>query len=728
MNAADLPTATATAPLVRRAPMRAKPWFGLGRGLLFALWPGMRFATASTAPPAAWQRAAHRRRGILLALVALLSVVALVWQSSAPPEDISFAWAARVGLGTLLFAWLGSGFVTALMGAWVMLRGDQHSLASGEIHAPIDAAARTAVIMPICNEDVATVFAGLQATCQSLAATGTLSLFDFYVLSDTGDASLRAAEQRAWQQLRDTLGDRPVREGGRVFYRWRRRRTRRKAGNVADFCRRWGADYRYMVVLDADSIMRGDTLVAMLRLMEHNPRAGIVQTLPEGRRPLTLHARLQQFGSRVTGRLFALGMAYWQLGESHYWGHNAILRVAPFMQHCALAPISGRGGLSGEILSHDFVEAALMRRAGYEVWLAPHLEGSWEQHPSSLLEELQRDRRWCQGNLQNAKLIAEPGLRPVHRAMLAVGALSYLMAPVWLAFVALGLAFGTAGGLTSGLWILTLVLLVLPRALGVVAVQMRGEQHLFGGRARLLGSAALELLLSALQAPVRMLAHSVFVVGALTGLRLDWKSPARAAASVAWGDALRRVGTLTLPPLALALFALQGHDIGAPYVVPLLLPLLLAVPFAVWTGSPRQVRVLQHIGLLSVAEPASHRDRPSLRSGGSHDTSRRSGSTRLRDGRLAMPLAVMASIVFMAMLLPRIAVSPELSPSLRIEQQWLAAQRSQAARPAPAPVVLAQVRTPRKIRQTVPYKPARMIDDEVRTRAFRAVALSLDVS
>ena len=222
MNAADPPAATATAPLVRRAPMRALPWFGLGRGLLFALWPGMRCATVATAPAAAWQRAAHRRRGMLLTLVALLSVVALVWQNWAPPDDISFAWTVRVALGTLLFAWLGSGFVTALMGTWVLLHGDRQALASGEAHAPIDASARTAVIMPICNEDVATVFAGLQSTCESLAATGALSLFDVYVLSDTGDAGLRAAELRALEQLRDTLGDRPVRNGGRIFYRHRR--------------------------------------------------------------------------------------------------------------------------------------------------------------------------------------------------------------------------------------------------------------------------------------------------------------------------------------------------------------------------------------------------------------------------------------------------------------------------------------------------------------------------
>jgi membrane glycosyltransferase len=725
MKAADSPSAIVTAPLVRRAPMHARPWFGLKRGLLFALWPGMRFNAATTTPPA-WQRAAHRRRSVLLALVALLSAVALVWQTATPPDGDTIAWTLRIALGTLLFAWLGSGFVTALMGVWVMLRGDRHALRSGQPHVPIDASARTAVIMPICNEDVATVFAGLQATCQSLAATGALSLFDFYVLSDTGDARLRAAELRAWQQLRETLGDNPVRDSGRIFYRWRRHRTRRKAGNVADFCRRWGIGYRYMVVLDADSIMRGDTLVAMLRLMERYPRAGIVQTLPEGVRPLTLHARLQQFGSRVTGRLFALGMSYWQLGESHYWGHNAILRVAPFMQHCALAPIPGRGGLSGEILSHDFVEAALMRRAGYEVWLAPHLQGSWEQHPSSLLEELQRDRRWCQGNLQNAKLIAEPGLRPVHRAMLAVGALSYLMAPVWLVFVALGLAFGAAGGLTSGLWILTLVLLVLPRALGVMAVQLHGEQHLFGGCLRLLSSAALELLLSALQAPVRMLAHSAFVVGALTGLRLDWKSPARAAAHVAWGDALRRLGVLTLPPLALTLVALKGHGIGAPYVLPLLLPLLLAVPFAVWTGSPVQGRALQRIGLLRVTEARLSRDVASDRIEDSRATARRARNAHPPIGRMVMPLAAVAGLAIM--LLPGLALSPELSPALRVEQQSLSAQRSHAASPSTATAVVAQVSTPRKIQRTLPYKPARMIDDKVRMRAFQAVSRSLDIS
>ena len=165
-------------------------------------------------------------------------------------------------------------------------------------------------------------------------------------------------------------------EGTRVYYRWRQRRSQRKAGNVADFCRRWGRDYRYMVVLDADSVMSGDCLLSLVRLMEAHPRAGILQTAPQACGLSTLHARAQQFAGRVAGRLFAAGMQYWQLGESHYWGHNAIIRVEPFMRHCALAPLPGRGQTGTEILSHDFVEAALMRRAGYQVWLVPDL--AWQ--------------------------------------------------------------------------------------------------------------------------------------------------------------------------------------------------------------------------------------------------------------------------------------------------------------------------------------------------------------
>ncbi len=717
----------ATAPPVQRSPMRTKPWFGLMRGVLFALWPGVRFAPPHTDTPL-WLRAAINRRRTLLVLVAALAATAAVLQAASAPDQPGVLWWLQAGLGTLLFAWVGAGFVTALMGARVLRRGDRHALALHAPQRPIDAAARTAMIMPICNEDVATVFAGLRTTCASLAATGALKLFDIYVLSDSSDPALRAAELREWQALRDDLGDAPVRDGGRIFYRWRRRRTRRKAGNVADFCRRWGRNYRYMVVLDADSVMQGDTLVSLVRLMEQQPRAGIVQTLPQGLNPRTLHARLQHFGNRVTGRLFALGMAYWQLGESHYWGHNAILRVAPFMQHCALAPIAGRGGLAGDILSHDFVEAALMRRAGYEVWLAPQLQGSWEQHPSNLLEELQRDRRWCQGNLQNAQLVAEPGLRPVHRAMLTVGALSYLMAPLWLAFVAIGLGAGIGFGSGVALWMLTLLLLVLPRLLGAWAVLWRGEQARFGGRARLWGSAALELLLSTLQAPPRMLAHSVFVLGALTGLRLDWKSPARAAAAVGWREAMSRIGVLTLPALVLVAAAVHGHGLGAPHLAPLLLPLLLAVPFAVWTGSPGAGRGLGWASLLLApgdrnATPPTAQRTELL--GASQSVQRTGASPRAaqRAPLRSMGFAVSAGLALSLMVfLPRLADSPELTSEMHSAQQWLAFDQLRAQERSIDAVDTAAPAATAKPRRVISYPPARMIDDEVRRRAYEAVA------
>ncbi len=728
MRFADAPLSAtaATAPPIRRAPMPAPPWFGLWRGLLFALWPGMHYPKAVD-DAAPWLQAAHRRRRVLLALVAALAGAALALQWQAAPSGLTAAGWAQALLVTLLFTWVALGFATALMGAWTLLRGDRHAFTLRDGHAPIERGARTAIVMPICNEDVATVFAGLRATCESLAGTGALSLFDMYVLSDSSDPAVRAAELQAWQRLRQALGDAAVQDGGRIFYRWRRRRTRRKAGNVADFCRRWGANYRYMVVLDADSIMHGETLVSLVRLMEQQPRAGIVQTLPQGFGHGTVHARLQQFASRVTGRLFALGMAYWQLGESHYWGHNAILRVEPFMRHCGLGPLPGRGGLSGEILSHDFVEAALMRRAGYEVWLAPQLQGSWEQHPANLLEELQRDRRWCQGNLQNSRLLAEPGLRPAHRAMLATGALSYLVAPLWLGSVALGLGLGAFDAASGGLWALTLLLLLLPRLLGVLAVQLRGEQRVYGGSARLWASALLELMLSGLQAPLRMLAHSAFVLGALTGLRLDWKSPSREAAAVAWHDAMSRIGVFALPALGLALLMLLLHegDPSAPHLAPLLLPLLLAVPFTVWSGGAGAGGVMQRAGLLAVPED---RQPPRTLRRGAH---KRGFHDLLPPPTLALPrpalpargravLTLAGAAVAALVLLPRPALSPELPAG------WLAyapaVEVPAAAPPQPIRVTVASAPRPPRSR---PYRPASTIDDEVRRRAYESVAQML---
>jgi len=604
-----------TAPPIHRGSMPARPWRGFWNSIATAvLWRGGA-AAPPRAPREAWESAARRRRLVFLLLaVASTAIATTLFVNAQPDYDNTWLQVGQAALFAVLSAWVVTGFVTALMGFWVGLRGDAHALSAREVqHHPMHPDARTAIIMPICHEDVATVFAGLRATCESVAATGHAGAFDVFVLSDSADPATIAAERAAWAALRQALAAHPEQPQIEVYYRLRTRRTHRKAGNVADFCRRWGRDYRYMLVLDADSVMSGACIVSMVKLMEAHPRAGIIQTATQAIGHATLHARAQQFASRVTGRLFTLGMQFWQLGESHYWGHNAIIRVQPFMAHCALAPIPGRGGMSGGILSHDFVEAALMRRAGFHVWLVSDLTGSYEQQPPDLLSELQRDRRWCQGNLQNARLVAEPGIHRVHRAMFAIGAMSYLSAPLWLAFLTFGTALWMSGAAIvpdwhavpselRGLWAWTLCMLFMPRILGVAGVFLQREQALFGGGPTLLRSALLETALALLLAPIRMLAHSLFVLVAVTGLKLEWKSPPREAAGVAWSDALRRLAPMTLV-IALLGAAVAAVDLGALiWLAPVALPLLLAVPLAVLTSHVALGGWMRGRGLLLIPE------------------------------------------------------------------------------------------------------------------------------
>ena len=593
-----------TAPPMNRGSMVPTPWRGFWKGMAAAaLWPVAKMTGRTTtfeATPAVlepWQRAAQRRRAVFLLLTVVSTTLATsLFADMQPHYDNDFLQYGQITLFALLSAWVVTGFMTAMMGFWVLVRGDAHSLSAKQVaHHTLDKSTRTAIIMPICNEDVRTVFAGLRATCESVALTGHNQAFDVFVLSDSNDTAIIRAERAAWEHLRTQLAGHPEQPQIEVYYRLRKRRTDRKAGNVADFCRRWGKDYAYMVVLDADSVMSGDCLVSMVKLMDANPTAGIIQTATQAIGHVTLHARAQQFASRVTGRLFTLGMQFWQMGESHYWGHNAIIRMEPFMQHCALAHIEGTGGMSGSILSHDFVEAALMRRAGFHVWLVADLVGSYEQQPPDLLAELQRDRRWCQGNLQNARLIAEPGLHAVHRSMFGTGAMAYLSALLWLCFMTLGTALWLTGAplvtdwallpaeLVS-LWTWTLCMLFLPRILGLTAVLINRQQGAYGGTASLLRSAVLETVIALLQAPIRMLAHSLFVVVALTGLKLEWKSPPREAVAVPWAFALKQLAPMSAVIVALAA-GIALIDVSAlVWLLPVGLPLLLSVPMTVVTS------------------------------------------------------------------------------------------------------------------------------------------------
>lgn len=566
----------------------------------------------------------------LIVLITLSTLAASILMAHSLPFGTSpFLSGLQLTLFSVLFSWVSAGFWSAIMGFVVCLRGDRHGLSARDLpRTPLDTRARTAIVMPICNEHVATVFAGLRAACESLAATGSLALFDFYVLSDTRDETLQAEEYRAWLALREALGDetsvaKSTAQGerasfgqafGRVFYRVRKRPGKRKAGNLADFCRRWGRNYRYMVVLDADSVMSGESFVNLVRLMEANPKAGIIQTAPLACGHHTLHARAQQFAGRITGPLFTAGMQYWQLGESHYWGHNAILRVEPFMRHCALAPLPGRGPLSGEILSHDFVEAALMRRAGYEVWVVPDVEGSYEQVPPNLIAELERDRRWCQGNLLNARLVAEPGIAPVHRAMFLTGVMAYLSAPLWFAYLLTGTAYWLFADLTHDypngimplilgyLWLCTAIMLLLPRVLGIGVILMRGEQKHFGGVKKLCVSALIEAALSIVKAPIRMFAHTCFVLAALTGWRVEWQSPPREAHAVSYAQANSWFIGHTLLTLEWAFLTVLASPTAIAWLLPVFVPLILAVPLTVASGSVRRGELFRRRELLLTPE------------------------------------------------------------------------------------------------------------------------------
>lgn len=575
---------------------------------------------------ALWRRVAAIRRSVLVVLMVVQTCVATWYMKSVLPyqgwalvdlQEVyqqSLLESARqilpymvqtsiLLLFALLFCWVSMGFWTALMGFCQLLKGrDKYSISASTVgNEPIERGARTALVMPIANEDVPRVFAGLRATYESLAATGQLDHFDFFILSDSNDPDICVAEQQAWLDL-----CREMKDYGHIFYRRRRRRVKRKSGNIDDFCRRWGDSYRYMVVLDADSVMSGDCLAGLVRLMEANPNAGIIQTAPKASGMDTLYARLQQFATRVYGPLFTAGLHFWQLGESHYWGHNAIIRLKPFIEHCALAPLPGKGSFAGAILSHDFVEAALMRRAGWGVWIAYDLPGSYEELPPNLLDELKRDRRWCHGNLMNFRLFLVKGMHPVHRAVFLTGVMSYLSAPLWFLFLILSTAllaihtlmepqyFLQPGQLfplwprwhpeeAIALFSATLTLLFLPKMLSVLLVAIKGAKE-YGGTVRLVASMLLETLFSMLLAPVRMLFHTRFVAAAFLGWSVQWKSPQRDDDATPWSEALRRHGS----QIALGIAWTAGVAWLNPdflwWLAPIVVSLVLSAPVSVITS------------------------------------------------------------------------------------------------------------------------------------------------
>ena len=584
------------------------------------------------APPRSrWRVAARNRRFVLVLLTLAQAIGATYFMQAILPYKGTLAiehWLvmAILALYLILVMWVGLGFWTALMGFWLLLRGHDPQAITASVGADHDIPndARCAILLPICNEDVVRVYAGLQATIESVDKTDSARTFDFFILSDTSDPDTRVAEVEAWRDLCVAVGG-----YGRIFYRRRTHRIKRKSGNVADWCRRWGSRYKTMVVMDADSIMSGECLKRLVQLMEARPNAGIIQSAPRASGRDTLYARIQQFATRVYGPLFTAGLHYWQLGESHYWGHNAIIRVAPFMKHCALGRLPGTGAMSGEILSHDFVEAALMRRAGWSVWIAYDLPGSYEEMPPNLLDELKRDRRWCQGNLQNFRLFFTRGLHPAHRAVFMTGVMAYLSAPLWFLFLVLSTALLYVNANVEPVyftepyqlfpqwpewhpeWALRLFgvtagLLFLPKFLAALLILFRKqERREFGGGAGLLVSLVVEMIFSALLAPVRMLFHTRFVISALLGIAIVWKSPPREDAATPWSEALMRHGVGTLLGGAWIYGVYRINPELLYWLLPVAGSLLLSIPVSVYSSRASWGRAARKAPLFLIPEESA---------------------------------------------------------------------------------------------------------------------------
>jgi membrane glycosyltransferase len=543
------------------------------------------------------------RRVALLAFVLVATAAASQLLAHGVASDgMSLVELAIVPLFAVSFAWICYAFSTGLAGFLLHLVGESAGAPGPRLRPARDTAsgARAALVMPIFHEDPARVAQRLAAVYRSLATTGRLEAFDLFILSDSRDPAVVRAEQAMWARLCADLG-----AAGRLFYRVRAENQGRKAGNIAEFCRTWGARYPYFIVLDADSVMTGATLARLVDLMEANPSAGLIQTVPQPVGGSTLFARVQQFAARLYGPLCAAGTAYWYQDHGNYWGHNAIIRTAAFTASAGLPPLAGEPPLGGEIMSHDFVEAALLRRAGWAVWLVPDIGGSYEEVPPTVSAYAQRDRRWCLGNLQHLRLLAVKGLRPVSRVHLAAGAFSYLASPIWLLLLLLTtfesiraghLHDPSAASLIPawpfaehvdllGLFCVAMAMLLLPKLLAVaLCVGTPSRRHAMGGAGRVIKSAVAEIVFAVLLAPVLMLQQTSAVIGILLGARVTWSGQGRDGDEASWRAATRRYGGATFVGGAWGLLAYGLTPDLTPWLAPVLIGLILAIPLAVLSG------------------------------------------------------------------------------------------------------------------------------------------------
>jgi membrane glycosyltransferase len=527
----------------------------------------------------------------------LLSMAALAYAMTAiiSARGWSVPSAAFLVLFLLGLPWTMLGFWNSVVG-FVILRvvPDAAGFTNPALRAtPSDSPihTRTAICLAVRHEDVSAAFERLERMIADVVIAGHQDDFDIHVLSDSARPEIAQQEEAAFAVLVARY-DRP----GFLSYRRRPVNAGFKAGNLREFAERCREQYDHMIVLDADSVMSARAMLRLVRAMQANPALGILQTLVVGRPSDSAFTRVFQFGMRQSMRTQTVGSAWWQGPAGPYWGHNAIIRLKPFVDHCRMPTLRGRGPLSGHVLSHDQVEAALMRGAGYDVRVIADEFESWEENPPSLPDFVKRDLRWCQGNLQYLKLFGMGGLMPMGRFQLVNAIAMYMGAPMGLLMLLAGLAMigdrAVAGSafpttLAFALYFIMLAVGFAPRLLGALDVVLRGESCRYGGFVRLAGGALIDMAFSLFLGPIMMVAQALFVVGLIFGRRVVWEAQNRSGRAVPLGEALRGLWPQALLGVAgFGLLAIEAPSV-LPWALPTLVPCLLAVPFTCFSAGGR---------------------------------------------------------------------------------------------------------------------------------------------
>lgn len=512
-----------------------------------------------------------------------------------------------LALFSITFAWIVTAFCSGCIGFILQLfRIDPLTLKKIKpvsINSEALSQQKTAVVMPIYNEDTHRVIAGFEVSLQSLKATGQLKHFDFYLLSDTQDTAIASNELSAWHALCERLGD----TAKQVFYRRREDNKHRKVGNLTDFCERWGSQYEHMIVLDADSVMTGQCMLELTTSMLNNPQAGLIQTIPIPVRQDTFFGRFLQFASILYSPMLATGSAFWQTDKANYWGHNAIIRVKAFIDCCGLPTLKGKAPFGGEILSHDFVEASLLHSANWDVLLLADIEGSYEEVPSNILDYAVRDRRWVQGNIQHLGLLSSAKLKLMSKLHFLLGATAYISSLIWLSMLALSTIDAVTRALNSDVYFnrayqlfptwqiaktelidsllyLTIIILLLPKLMGVIVTLVHRKQR-FGGALKLTLGSIIETVFAIIVAPLMMVFHAYFVVCVFLGKKVKWNAQPREGRMVPWKEAFSYTLLSSLIAIVWGSVAYYFTPVFFWWLSPILLGLILAAPIVRYSSS-----------------------------------------------------------------------------------------------------------------------------------------------